>query len=81
MATVREERAKLAREIHDELGAELSLLKIDVTSVQRRTEGNKQVQDKIKSILKQLDDAILTIQRIAIDLVPRFSILSDWGRL
>lgn len=71
MATVREEeRAKLAREIHDELGAELSLLKIDVTSVQRRTEGNKQVQDKIKSILKQLDDAILTIQRIAIDLRP-----------
>jgi signal transduction histidine kinase len=60
----------LAREIHDELGAELSLLKIDVTSVQRRTEGNKQVQDKTKSILKQLDDAILTIQQIATDLRP-----------
>jgi two-component system sensor histidine kinase UhpB len=72
-----EERAQVAREIHDELGAVLSLLKIQVASVQKRTRHDPEVLEKTQSILDQLDHAIRTIQRIAKDLRP--SLLDHFG--
>ena len=72
-----EERAQVAREIHDELGAVLSLLKIKVASIQKRTKHDTEVLDKTQNILDQLDHAIRTIQRIAKDLRP--SLLDHFG--
>jgi signal transduction histidine kinase len=65
-----EERARLAREIHDQLGGMLVLLKIDVASVKRKITDDKTIEEKTNSILKQLDEALVIVQRIAMELRP-----------
>jgi signal transduction histidine kinase len=65
-----EERAKLAREIHDQLGSLLSLIKIYVSSVKRPVNNDSTLEDKTNVILKQLDESIEMVQRIAIELRP-----------
>jgi signal transduction histidine kinase len=65
-----EERASLAREIHDQLGGSLVLIKIDVASVQRKIKDDKTIEEKTNSILKQLDEAMVIVQRIAMELRP-----------
>ena len=71
MNTVREEeQARLARELHDQLGGMLTLLKLDVASVQRRIKDDKSMEDKTNAILKQLEESIAMVQRIAMDLRP-----------
>jgi signal transduction histidine kinase len=78
METVREEeRIRLAREIHDELGGTLSCLKLDVASVHKRIKDDKTIHDKTNDILKEIDGAILTVQRIATELRP--SLLDQVG--
>jgi len=74
-----EERASIAREIHDELGQQLTGLKMDLSWIAKR----KMVQDDIEAkqkaviILNLLDTAIKTVRKIATDLRP--SILDDLG--
>ena len=74
-----EERASIAREIHDELGQQLTGLKMDLSWIAKR----KAVQDDIEAkqkaviILNLLDTAIKTVRKIATDLRP--SILDDLG--
>ncbi len=74
-----EERAGIAREIHDELGQQLTGLKMDLSWIAKR----KTVQDDIEArqkaviILNLLDTAIKTVRKIATDLRP--SILDDLG--
>ena len=71
MNTVREEEQdRLARELHDQLGGMLTLLKLDVASVQRRIKDDKSMEDKTNAILKQLEESIAMVQRIAMDLRP-----------
>jgi PAS domain S-box-containing protein len=74
-----EERASIAREIHDELGQQLTGLKMDLSWIVKR----KAVQDDIEAkqkaviILNLLDTAVKTVRKIATDLRP--SILDDLG--
>ena len=72
-----EEQAKLARELHDQLGGLLALLKIDVSIVKRDIKEGKSIEARTGGILTGLDDAIATIQRIAMELRP--SLLDDHG--
>lgn len=65
-----EERASLAREIHDQLGGLLALLKIDVASVKRKIKDDATIEEKTSAILKSLDEAIVIVQRIAMELRP-----------
>jgi len=72
------ERTSMAREIHDELGQQLTGLKMDVSWLNRRADLNDQPsRDKIKGILTLLDGTVNTVRRLAAELRP--SILDDLG--
>jgi signal transduction histidine kinase len=76
-----EERARLAREIHDVLGQALTGLKMDVTWVTRRL-GEVMtvpapVAERLHEMTGHLDDLIHTARRIATDLRP--AVLDDLG--
>lgn len=71
-----EERSRISREIHDELGQQLTGLKMDLAWV------NKKLQDadlshKMRSMLDLVDETIGTVRKISTELRPR--ILDDLG--
>lgn len=74
-----EERAMIAREIHDELGQQLTGIKMDVSWVARHlgTERTDGLEARVKGTLGLLDTTINTVRRIATELRP--SILDDLG--
>ncbi|OOZ37516.1 hypothetical protein BOW51_01940 [Solemya velesiana gill symbiont] len=73
-----EEKSRLAREIHDELGGALTALKLDASWI-RKSVGHKQafVVEKTRSMDVLLDSAIASIRRIVTELRP--TILDDLG--
>jgi PAS domain S-box-containing protein len=73
-----EERAGIAREIHDELGQQITGLKMDISWISKKliTE-DKNIKEKINKVLELLDDTVKTVRKIATDLRP--SILDDLG--
>jgi signal transduction histidine kinase len=73
-----EERTRIAREIHDELGQALTAIKIDLAALIRDLPGDSGPQrQRSQSILKLLDEAIQSVRRIATELRP--GILDDLG--
>jgi signal transduction histidine kinase len=71
MNTVREEeQARLARELHDQLGGLLALIKIYVTSVKRTIKDDQSIEDKTNVIVKQLEESVVMVQRITMELRP-----------
>jgi PAS domain S-box-containing protein len=72
-----QENSKIARLIHDDLGQQLTAIKIDVSSIAKKTDGNKEVAEKINNIILMLNETIKSIRRIATALRP--SILDDLG--
>lgn len=79
LETIREaERTHMAREIHDELGQQLTGLKMDISWINRRLKTeDKEVQQKIKETILLIDGTVKTVRRIATELRP--SILDDLG--
>lgn len=79
METVREEeRARIARDIHDELGGVLTALKIDISWLRKFTAAdNEQVEDKLYSMAELIDGSVRSLRRIITDLRP--TILDDLG--
>jgi PAS domain S-box-containing protein len=75
-----EERSRLAREIHDELGQDLTGLKMDLAWLQKHT-GPKQkdLLQKFKAMSDLVDTTIQSVRRIATELRP--GILDDLGLL
>jgi signal transduction histidine kinase len=65
-----EEQARLARELHDQFGGILALITIEVDSVKRKINDGKPVEDQVNAILKELDEAIGIVHRIAMELRP-----------
>ena len=68
-----EERRRIARELHDELGQLLTGIKLDFSSTIRRlrelrTPGD--VVDRVQSAIGQIDIGIAMVRRIATDLRP-----------
>ncbi len=77
-SAIEEERKRIAREIHDELGQELSLLQLDLGSLgERLPRGERDVQTRIESMTALVDSAIHSVQKIATDLRP--TLLDDLG--
>lgn len=74
-----EERAGIAREIHDELGQQLTGLKMDLSWITKRplVQDDDELRQKVVTIMNLLDTTIKTVRRIATDLRP--SILDDLG--
>lgn len=72
-----EERARFAREIHDELGQSLTAIKIELSSFFRDSSPDQQQAKKRESILKLIDEANQSVRRIASELRPQ--VLDDLG--
>jgi signal transduction histidine kinase len=73
-----EERARVAREIHDELGQALTAIKIDLTALLPPSlVGLGPALQRQQAVFRLLDEAIHSVRRIATDLRP--GVLDDLG--
>ncbi|MBS1565134.1 MAG: PAS domain-containing protein, partial [Bacteroidetes bacterium] len=73
-----EERAHMAREIHDVLGQQLTGLKMDVSWLSKKLGPREEhIENKLKSISDLLTETIVTVRKLATELRP--SILDDVG--
>ena len=71
-----EERRRISRELHDELGQRLSALKLELSGL--RPAGARQPADaRITGMLEMVDDTVAAVRRIAADLRPLM--LDDLG--
>ncbi|MEO6405644.1 MAG: PAS domain S-box protein [Ferruginibacter sp.] len=79
LETIREaERTHMAREIHDELGQQLTGLKMDISWINKRLKSeDNEIKQKIKETIQLIDTTVKTVRRIATALRP--SILDDLG--
>jgi PAS domain S-box-containing protein len=79
LADVREqERASVAREIHDELGQVLTALKMDAVWLGRKLpDGDETLKTRSAEMIDLIDGAIGTVRRIASELRP--TVLDDFG--
>jgi signal transduction histidine kinase len=66
-----EERTRIAREVHDELGQALTGLKLDMSWIATKVARSaKPVQDKVKTMVDHIDETIQLVRRIATELRP-----------
>jgi len=73
-----EERKRVAREIHDELGQALTAIKLDVSSLVREMpEDQRRQSTRTQTILMLVDETIRSVRRIATELRP--GMLDDLG--
>jgi len=79
LQSVREqERRRIAREIHDDLGQKLTALKMDVFWMSKRfTEDQRILLEKARSMSRMIDQTIATVKRISTELRP--GLLDDLG--
>jgi PAS domain S-box-containing protein len=78
-----EERTRLARELHDELGVGLTCLKIDLSRLATivgddiGADARAKLDDKVRSMVEQVDGTIASVQRLVPQLRP--PLLNDLG--
>jgi signal transduction histidine kinase len=65
-----EERTRIAREVHDELGQALTGLKLDLSILAGRPVSDRVLKRRVKEMEAQVDATILTVRRIATELRP-----------
>lgn len=81
MQLVREdERASLAREIHDQLGQRLTGFKMEIDYILKKSQNLEGfVSEKLRNVIHQIDRTIGTVRNISRNLRP--GILDDFGLL
>jgi two-component system sensor histidine kinase UhpB len=75
-----EEQSRIAREVHDQLGQQITGLKMELALLRSYFHSGKdgeQIQLKIADMFQLLDDTVVTVRKIASDLRP--SILDYFG--
>ena len=73
-----EERKRISREIHDDLGQQLTAIKMDVAWIDKKTTGESvAVKSKLKNIISLLDSSNVSVRRILNEL--RTDILDNYG--
>ncbi len=70
------ERRRVARELHDELGQRLSVLKLDLAALRGRAAADAD-DSTLEQLARGVDDALAATRRIAADLRP--AMLDDLG--
>ncbi|MBE0603354.1 MAG: PAS domain S-box protein [Deltaproteobacteria bacterium] len=78
-SVLEDERTRISREIHDELGQALTVLKLDLSSIRRSllSDGLPKRSEKIQEIERSVKRIIRTVQQIATELRP--GILDELG--
>jgi PAS domain S-box-containing protein len=78
-----EERTRIARQVHDELGQTLTVLKMDLAWLDKKmaevsdSDDLQQFEEKLKELRRQVDAIIATVRKIATELRP--PMLDDLG--
>ena len=73
-----QERTRIAREIHDDFGQSLTILKMDLSWLKKHMiQDHPQVQNKIDSMFKVIDASLQTLHAVSSELRP--VILDDFG--
>lgn len=66
-----EERTRIAREIHDELGQHLTVMKMDVSWLNKKIgDSNDAVKQKLQDLMQLLNATVLSVRRISHELRP-----------
>lgn len=77
LQTIREEeRTRIAREIHDVLGQQLTVLKLDTAWLSKRLAPGD-LQNKVQVMLHTIDETLQVVKKIATELRP--GVLDDLG--
>ncbi|TDX01431.1 PAS domain S-box protein [Dinghuibacter silviterrae] len=78
LQSIREqERVDIARDIHDDLGQQLTAVKISMFRLTKHIQGNEALENGIRSIIDMVSQGIESIRRISTELRP--GILDDLG--
>ena len=78
LQTIREEeRKRIGREIHDELGQQITAVKMDVAWIDKKTEKNSIIKTKLNNIITLLDGSNVSIRKILNELRP--GVLDSYG--
>jgi signal transduction histidine kinase len=73
-----DERSRIARKIHDDLGQAMTALKIDLSWISKRLAENQDpIHEKLKSMVVLIDETIHAVHNLSEDLRP--GILDDFG--
>lgn len=73
-----EERKSVARDIHDELGQQLTVLKMEIAwMIRKLDEQEVGIKTKLTALLVTIDDTMKTVRRICAELRP--TVLDDIG--
>lgn len=72
-----EERMHIAREIHDELGQHLTVIKMDISRLGKKIAGNEVLEKEVQEILEMINTIVATVRKISSELRP--SMLDDLG--
>ncbi|EIF30790.1 PAS domain S-box [Burkholderia sp. Ch1-1] len=74
-----DEKTRIARELHDDLGQQLTALKMDISSVEQALDGaaSAPVREQLQGMRRLIDVTVASVRRIAADLRP--VMLDDLG--
>jgi signal transduction histidine kinase len=75
--TREDERSRIAREVHDELGGALTVLKMSLAQITKRLNPDVNVGARLDDLRRQIDVLVQSVRRISYDLRP--SMLDDFG--
>lgn len=75
--SIEDERTRIARLIHDNLGQALTALKFDLFWLGRKTPETEEIQEKIGQMSKLIDGTIQQVRQLSVELRP--GVLDDLG--